>query len=183
MAFLTVVLLLALAVFAGRLVYVQGLRGSSIAEEARNSRLVSVALLGGRGEITDADGKPLATSVERYDISVNQMLVADVPGTLNPPVPDGAAGVAAILAPLLDMNAAELGGALVGDRQFVYIRKGVLPEVAREIRKLRASAGSTWTGSPSASTRTAPWPATSSGSSTPTVSGLAGLEASLDDRV
>ena len=51
-------------------------------------------------------------------------------------MPDGAAGVAATLAPLLGMNAAELGGTLVGDRAFVYIRKGVLPEVAREIRKL-----------------------------------------------
>ncbi|WP_421733356.1 peptidoglycan D,D-transpeptidase FtsI family protein [Cellulomonas sp.] len=139
MAFLTVLVVLALAVFGGRLVYVQGLRGSVIAEQARNSRLISVALLGGRGEITDADGKPLATSVERYDISVNQRLVATFAGSANPAVPDGPAGVAAILAPLLDMNAAELGGTLVGNRQFVYIRKGVLPEVAREVRKLGLS--------------------------------------------
>ena len=34
------------------------------------------------------------------------------------------------------MNAAELGGKLVGDRGFVYIKKGVLPDVAREVRKL-----------------------------------------------
>ena len=34
------------------------------------------------------------------------------------------------------MNAAELGGSSVGDRSFVYISKGVLPEVAREVRKL-----------------------------------------------
>ena len=136
MAVLTVVVVLALAVFGGRLVYVQGLRGAVIAEEARNSRLTSVALLGSRGEITDANGTPLATSVERYDISVNQNLVAKFGGTKNPPVPAGAAGVAAVLAPLLDMNAAELGGMLVGERKFVYIRKGVLPQVAREIRKL-----------------------------------------------
>lgn len=139
MALLTALIVLALAVFGGRLVYVQGLRGASIAEQARNSRLISVAMLGGRGDITDAEGNPLATSVERYDISVNQRLVAKFTGTVNPPVPDGAAGVAAVLAPLLDMNAAELGGSLVGDRQFVYIRKGVLPEVAREVRKLGLS--------------------------------------------
>ncbi|WP_456844401.1 peptidoglycan D,D-transpeptidase FtsI family protein [Cellulomonas sp. P5_C6] len=139
MALLTALIVLALAVFGGRLVYVQGLRGASIAEQARNSRLISVAMLGGRGDITDAEGNPLATSVERYDISVNQRLVATFTGTVNPPVPDGAAGVAAVLAPLLDMNAAELGGSLVGDRQFVYIRKGVLPEVAREVRKLGLS--------------------------------------------
>jgi cell division protein FtsI (penicillin-binding protein 3) len=136
MAFLTALVVLALAVFGGRLVYVQGLRGSTIAEQARNARLTSITLLGGRGQITDADGNPLATSVERYDISVNQKLIALFKGTATPAVPDGAAGVAATLAPLLGMNAAELGGTLVGDRKFVYIRKGVLPEVAREIRKL-----------------------------------------------
>ncbi|WP_456825232.1 peptidoglycan D,D-transpeptidase FtsI family protein [Cellulomonas sp. P5_E12] len=136
MAFLTALVVLALAVFGGRLVYVQGLRGSSIAEQARNARLTSITLIGGRGQITDADGNPLATSVERYDISVNQKLIAKFKGTTNPAVPDGAVGVAATLAPLLGMNAAELGGTLVGDRSFVYIRKGVLPEVAREIRKL-----------------------------------------------
>jgi cell division protein FtsI (penicillin-binding protein 3) len=139
MAFLAAVVIVALAVFGGRLVYVQGLRGASIAEEARNARLTSVSLLGGRGEITDAKGSPLATSVERYDISVNQRLVASFKGSESTGVPDGAAGVAATLAPLLGMNAAELGGALVGDREFVYIRKGVLPDVAREVRKLGLS--------------------------------------------
>ena len=47
----------------------------------------------------------------------------------------------------------------------------------------RPAAASTWTGSPSASTRTARSPGTSSASSTPTASGLAGLEASLDERL
>lgn len=139
MAFLAALVIVALAVFGGRLVYVQGLRGASIAEEARDARLTSITLLGGRGEITDAEGSPLATSVERYEISVNQRLVANFKGSTDPAVPDGAAGVAAKLAPLLGMNAAELGGALVGDRQFVYIRKGVLPEVARDIRELGLS--------------------------------------------
>ncbi|WP_081680823.1 penicillin-binding protein 2 [Cellulomonas sp. URHD0024] len=136
MAFLTVLVVLALVVFAGKLVLVQGLKGPSIAAHAQQGRLSSVALLGGRGEITDADGTALAASVERYDISVNQKLVEKFRSTRTPAVPDGAAGVAARLAPLLDMNVAELGGSLVGDRQFVYIKKGVLPEVAREVLKL-----------------------------------------------
>lgn len=136
MIFLTIAIVLTLVVFGGRLVYVQGLRGPSIAEQARDKRLISVATLGGRGEITDADGVALAASVERYDISVNQKTVPEFRATGAVEVPDGAAGVAARLAPLLDMNVAELGGKLVGDRQFVYIKKGVLPEVAREVRKL-----------------------------------------------
>ena len=77
MAFLAALVIVALAVFGGRLVYVQGLRGASIAEQARDARLTSITLLGGRGEITDAEGAPLATSVERYEISVNQRLVAN----------------------------------------------------------------------------------------------------------
>ncbi|WP_315098081.1 penicillin-binding protein 2, partial [uncultured Cellulomonas sp.] len=182
MAFLTVLVVVALAVFAGRLVYVQGLRGAVIAEEARNSRLTSITLLGGRGEITDANGTPLATSVERYDISVNQKLVAQYRGTANPPVPDGAAGVAAVLAPLLDLNAAELGGTLVGDRSFVYIRKGVLPEVAREIRKL----GLNGVNVDRVAERVYP-NSTLAGNVIGFVNsngvGLAGLEASLDDRL
>ncbi|WP_034622444.1 penicillin-binding protein 2 [Cellulomonas sp. URHE0023] len=136
MTFLTIAIVLTLVVFGGRLVYVQGLRGPSIAAQARDARLVSVAELGGRGEITDADGVALAASVERYDISVNQKTVPEYRSTGAVDGPDGAAGVAARLAPLLDMNAAELGGKLVGDRGFVYIKKGVLPDVAREVRKL-----------------------------------------------
>lgn len=136
MAFLAAVVVLTLVVFGARLVYVQGLRGQSIAEQARDARLTSIATIGGRGEITDADGIALAASVERYDISVNQKKVPEYEPGGSVEGPDGAAGVAARLAPLLDMNAAELGGQLVGDRGFVYIKKGVLPEVAREVRKL-----------------------------------------------
>ncbi|GEL99697.1 peptidoglycan D,D-transpeptidase FtsI family protein [Cellulomonas terrae] len=182
MAFLAALVIVALAVFGGRLVYVQGLRGAAIAEEARNSRLSPINLLGSRGEITDAKGVPLATSVERYEISVNQVLVAKFKGTQNPPVPDGAAGVAAILAPLLDMNPAELGGALVGDRKFVYIRKDVLPQVARDIRKLGLSGVNV----DRVAERVYP-NGTLAGNVIGFVNssgvGLAGLEASLDDRL
>ena len=66
-----------LLVFAGKLVLMsRAWIGPSIAADARKSRLTSVALLGGRGEITDADGTALAASVERYDIQGNQKLVA-----------------------------------------------------------------------------------------------------------
>lgn len=182
MAFLAALVIVALAVFGGRLVYVQGLRGAAIAEEARNSRLLPINLIGSRGEITDANGVPLATSVERYNISVNQVLVAKFKGSENPPVPDGAAGVAAILAPLLDMNPAELGGALVGDRKFVYIRKDVLPDVAREIRKQGLSGVNV----DRVAERVYP-NSTLAGNVIGFVNsngvGLAGLEASLDDRL
>ncbi|MBO0900621.1 penicillin-binding protein 2 [Cellulomonas sp. zg-ZUI222] len=134
---LVVVLALVLVTFAGRLVHVQVLAGPELAQEARENRMTTASVIGARGEVTDANGVVLATSVERYDISVNQQRIARYQARGSTVGLDGAAGVAARLAPLLDMNAAELGGKLVGDRPFVYVKKNVLPEVAREIRALR----------------------------------------------
>jgi cell division protein FtsI (penicillin-binding protein 3) len=131
---MAVVVALALTAFAARLVWVQAIAGPSIAATALSERLTTVTELALRGEITDADGVPLAVSVERYDVAIDQREVAEYEGTDGQD--DGAAGVAAQLAPLLGLNAAELGGTLVGDRQYVPITKGVLPDVAREIRAL-----------------------------------------------
>ncbi|MCB2747277.1 hypothetical protein KQ905_14930, partial [Listeria monocytogenes] len=63
---LVVVVVLVLATFAGRLVWVQGIAGPAIAKVALEKRLSSATVLGQRGQITDAAGVPLATSVERY---------------------------------------------------------------------------------------------------------------------
>ncbi|WP_230684739.1 penicillin-binding protein 2 [Cellulomonas sp. JZ18] len=135
---LTLVVLFALlfVLFAGRLVYVQVIRGPEIAAQAQAERMSTQQVLGARGEITDADGVVLATSVERYTISVNQRRVAQYKARGSDGL-DGAAGVAARLAPLLGVNPAELGGRLVGDRGYVVVQKNVLPEVARDIRALR----------------------------------------------
>lgn len=134
---LVVVLALVVAAFAGRLVYVQAVRGPSLAQEARDKRLSTYAVIGARGQITDRDGVALASSVERYNISVNQVLVGEYRGDGTDEDPPGALGVARRLAPLLEKDAAVLGGELVGDRKFKYLVKGVLPTVAREIFKMR----------------------------------------------
>lgn len=137
MTALVVALALVFVAFAARLVYVQVVAGPQIALEARENRMTTASVIGARGEITDAEGVVLATSVERYDISVNQQRIADYEARGSAVGLDGPAGVAARLAPLLDMNPAELGGRLVGDRPFVFVKKGVLPAVAREIRAMR----------------------------------------------
>ncbi|GIG27908.1 peptidoglycan D,D-transpeptidase FtsI family protein [Cellulomonas marina] len=134
-AFLTVLVLALLAVFAGRLVWVQVVVGPARAEEALASRLTTrTEVLGTRGQITDADGVALATSVERYVVWVNQHQVAEFRGSDE--APEGAAGVAQLLAPLLDADVAELGGRLVGEAGYKVLQKDVLPEIAREIRSL-----------------------------------------------
>ena len=113
------------------------MRGPTLAQEARDKRLSTYAVIGARGEITDRDGVALASSVERYNISVNQLLVGEYKGDGTPEDPPGALGVARRLAPLLDKDPAVLGGELVGDRKFKYLVKGVLPSVAREIFSMR----------------------------------------------
>ncbi len=137
MVALVVTLALVLSVFVGRLVYVQGVAGPEIAAQARAARMTQVSTLGARGEITDADGVVLASSVERYRVVVNQNQVAAYKGRGSADALSGAAGVASQLAPLLGTSPAELGGRLVGDRGYVVVAKDVLPEVAREIRALR----------------------------------------------
>lgn len=126
-----------LTVFAGRLIYVQGVAGDAIAAEALSSRLSSATLIANRGQITDTNGEVLATSVDRYDIYVNQKQLATWSTVKDGVTLSGAAGAAELLSPILDIPAAELGATLQGDSGFKYVTKGVLPEVWQAARDLR----------------------------------------------
>jgi cell division protein FtsI (penicillin-binding protein 3) len=134
-----------LMVFAGRLVYVQVIAGPAIAAQALDSRLRTITEPATRGDIVDAHGVVLATSIETYRVVANQRLIAewqatDDDGTVTAA---GAAGAARLLAPYLEpingMSAPELGARLVGDRQYVVLAKDVSPQVWDEIRELRIS--------------------------------------------
>ena len=70
-----VVVLAVVLVFAGRLVYVQALEGPRLAEDALSNRLWHSTIQASRGDILDANGEVLATSVQRYNAGVNQLLV------------------------------------------------------------------------------------------------------------
>jgi cell division protein FtsI (penicillin-binding protein 3) len=130
--------LVVLVVFAARLVYVQGIAGAAVAAEALDKRMGTATLVAPRGEITDANGVALATSVERYVIWVNQQEIATWKRTAGGKVlEEGPADAAAILGPLLGVDPAELGARLVGDERYVEIRRGVLPDVWRAIREER----------------------------------------------
>ena len=69
------VLLFVLTLFGGRLVQVQGLDGPTTARQALKKRSATVPLSAHRGDVTDASGEVLATSVDRRDILVDQTLV------------------------------------------------------------------------------------------------------------
>jgi cell division protein FtsI (penicillin-binding protein 3) len=175
--------LLVLVVFAGRLVYVQGLVGSAVAAEALAGRMSTARLVAPRGEITDANGVALATTVERYVLWVDQPEIAQWKRTSNGSVvAEGPADAAEILAPLLGMDAGELGAQLVGDKPYVEIRRGVLPDVWRAIRAERI------TGVEADRADERVYPAGAVGGNVVGFlgrdgEGLAGLERSLDDRL
>ena len=180
MLFLTIGIVTVLAVFGAKLVWIQVLHGPTIAAKARDSRLIPVPLLGARGQITDVNGVALATSVERYTVSVNQKQVGDFMGTKD--VPKGAEGVAQLLAPMLDMSAPEVGGMLVGTKGYKVLKKGVLPAVVREIRNLKLPG----IGIEKVADRVYPNGALAGnviGFVNSAGAGLEGLEASLDDEL
>jgi cell division protein FtsI (penicillin-binding protein 3) len=138
-AVLTVVVLLVLAVFAARLVYIQGFRGAALAREALAQRLSTASLLAARGQITDANGVPLATSVERYTVTVDQQALATWKEFDSKPLVAGPSGAAQLIAPILGVNAAELGAQLAGQSRYRIIAKDVLPEQWHAISELGIS--------------------------------------------
>ena len=130
------VILAVVIVFAGRLVYVQAFEGPHLAEEALESRLWHSTLQAARGDIIDADGEVLATSVPRYNVGVNQRRVTDFTAEIDGETKHGAVAVAALLAPVPDRDPAEHGAGLLGDSTFSYIARGLTPEKWREVAAL-----------------------------------------------
>lgn len=134
-AILAVVLAIVL-VFAGRLVYVQALDGPRLAEDALNSRLWYSTIEAPRGDIRDAQGEILATSVQRYNVGVNQIKVREFTAEIDGEVKHGAVAAAALLAPVIGRDAADVGADMVGDSTFVYVARGLTPQEWREVAAL-----------------------------------------------
>lgn len=131
--------LAALLVFGGRLVQIQAVEGPVLAQQAQDLRTRTTTLAAPRGEILDASGEVLATSVTRYNVGVNQQLVRGfVPSDpdLAEEIDTGAAAAAALLAPLLDADRHELGARMVGESTFVYLARGLTPAEWREVSDL-----------------------------------------------
>lgn len=118
-----------LLVFAGRLVMIQGVESKGLSEEALKQRLVTKSVATPRADIVDRNGVVLATTVDRYNIGVNQKQLADWKRVEDKTVTaEGALDAATILAPILGLDRDELAAKLVGDSTWVYIAKDVTPE-------------------------------------------------------
>ncbi len=107
-----------LVVLAGRLVQLQGLESTAYAAKAEQQRLRKVALAPARGSILDRSGRPLALNVDA------RAVYADPKHVLDPK------GAAATLAPLLGLPVREIEPKLKRDSRFVYLARGIAPEVA-----------------------------------------------------
>ncbi|WP_265523331.1 peptidoglycan D,D-transpeptidase FtsI family protein [Oerskovia flava] len=135
-----------LAVFTGRLVQVQVVEASALAQDALDTRLATSTTLAHRGDITDADGVVLATSVERYTVVADQKTIAEFTPSAGhvvdgePLTESGPVGLAKLLSPVLGVPAPELAAdlAVQGDapNRAKVLQRNVVPEVQREIANL-----------------------------------------------
>ncbi|MDN5688539.1 MAG: penicillin-binding protein 2 [Brachybacterium sp.] len=121
-------ILVAVLMISGRLVWVQGLDASARAQEAVEQRTVTRSIPALRGDILDRDGTTMASSVERYDLWVNQLQVDQYRQDADEG-PTGIEAAAAELAPVLGWSRSDTEKALTGDRGFVYLSKNVEPKV------------------------------------------------------
>lgn len=138
-----------------RLFYLQILQEDALSASAAAFRRQTYPIQGKRGDILDSTGQVLVTSIERYNIGVNQELIStyvrygtrqEGKETVSYVDGTGAAAAAEDLAPILCkerkdlcMDRAELGGLLLGGEDkstFAYIARDVSPETWREIQRL-----------------------------------------------
>ncbi|MBZ2199247.1 peptidoglycan D,D-transpeptidase FtsI family protein [Occultella gossypii] len=132
-------LLAVMMVFAGRLIYVQAIIGPSLAQAALDGRTRTYTLTGARGDILDARGTVLATTVETYTVAVDQRQIPDFrlyDEEGEEVVSYGAAAAAQVLAPVLGVDANVLGAQLVGEDGYHVLARDVSPELWQQIAAL-----------------------------------------------
>ncbi|MFG2086117.1 MULTISPECIES: penicillin-binding transpeptidase domain-containing protein [unclassified Spirillospora] len=113
-----------LSLFAGRLVQLQTIESGKYTEQAMRQRLQEITLPAIRGDITDAQGHPLAMTVEARAVYADPSLIE--PAKRQP--------VVNALAPTLGLNPATLMKKISKpDTRFVYLAHGVRPDQARLI--------------------------------------------------
>ena len=118
-------LLFTLTIVAARVIDLQAIQGPALAAAGDKARLRTVVLPAVRGEITDVNGVPLATTVAAKNVTVDQTLVKD------------AATEAAALAKVLGGDADVYRARMTGARRFVYLAKAVTPEVWAKVAALK----------------------------------------------
>ncbi|WP_337589576.1 peptidoglycan D,D-transpeptidase FtsI family protein [Arthrobacter sp. ERGS1:01] len=137
-----VIMLAFLLVIAGKLVMIQGMDVGNMAEAAEHQRTVEQVLPAVRGKIVDANGKVLAESIMRYDITVSQVNSALFPKYDHYDTVSGTdvqytrdEGLQQ-LADVLGMNFATVKKNATGTKNFNYIVRDVSPAVEAKVAAL-----------------------------------------------
>lgn len=128
-------LTLVMLVFVVRLLQVQAVDADAYAAKADKNRYDSVTLAAERGEITDRSGIALATSVDAHDITADPKMFTPKDSK----APDAPEQAAALLAPVLDADPADIVKKLKrpGSRYAVLARRQT-PQVWRQIKDLKS---------------------------------------------
>jgi cell division protein FtsI (penicillin-binding protein 3) len=127
-------LTLVMLVFVVRLLQVQAVNADAYAAKAEENRYLSYTISAERGQITDRSGTALATSVDAYDITAD-------PSMFTPEfskVPDAPQQAAALLAPILGADAAELTAKLSKEGRYTVLARRQTPQVWNQIKDLKS---------------------------------------------
>jgi cell division protein FtsI (penicillin-binding protein 3) len=119
-------LFLAFAVLAARALWIQGPGNAFYQKQGESRYQHTLALPATRGKITDRNGQTLATSLP---VRAIWAIPEDVPDDLAP-------GKLATLGKLLDMPQKDLHGKLAEGRNFVYVKRQVPIDIAKQIAAL-----------------------------------------------
>ncbi|MFD9048386.1 peptidoglycan D,D-transpeptidase FtsI family protein [Streptomyces zaomyceticus] len=127
-------LTLVMLAFVVRLLQVQAVDASAYAAKADKYRFQEYTLSAERGEITDRNGIALAASVDAYDITADPQLFTPEESK----VPDAPEQAAALLAPLLGKEPAELAKKLRTPKsRYTLLARKQTPQVWNQIKDLR----------------------------------------------
>ena len=113
-----------LLTIAARAVHIQVLCGPNLAARAADQYQTSVRTGAQRGTIRDAEGRPLAVSLEVASVGAHPGQIADKPQT------------ARQVASILGLKAGDLTHLLDTDRPFVWVRRHVPPDQAGRLEAL-----------------------------------------------
>ena len=122
--FVTFIFLVVMSLYMARLVEIQVVRGPELAANAQNSRLQTLTLPALRGNFTDSEGVPIATTVIARNVTVDPKLITDPAGT------------AAALSPILGIPVKTIVAALTVDSRFSYVAKRITPETWKLVAEL-----------------------------------------------
>ncbi|RSS52056.1 penicillin-binding protein 2 [Streptomyces sp. WAC01280] len=127
-------LTLVMLVFVVRLLQVQAVDASAYAAKADRYRFQDHTLSAERGEITDRNGIALAASVDAYDITADPKLFTPEESKLS----DAPEQAAALLAPILDKDPAELAKKLRTPKsRYTLLARKQTPQVWNQIKDLK----------------------------------------------